>query len=69
MVPKTKRLTHNVIILIYIHAVHGVLKARTLKWFANPFSSGSRINILNLVFWYFLKLFSPMLFYIIIIIV
>ena len=24
------------------HAVHGILKARMLKWFAIPFSSGQR---------------------------
>ena len=28
-------------VLVFLHAVHGVLKARTLKWFAIPFSSQS----------------------------
>ena len=27
-------------IFLHFHTVHGVLKARTLKWFAIPFSSG-----------------------------
>ena len=27
-------------IQIFLHTVHGVLKARILKWFAIPFSSG-----------------------------
>ena len=34
------------------HTVHGVIKARILKWFAIPFSSGPRlisINILKLI--------------------
>ena len=31
--------THNV---LPFHTVHGVLKARILKWFAIPFSSGPR---------------------------
>ena len=26
--------------LSYVHTLHGVLKVRILKWFANPFSSG-----------------------------
>ena len=30
-------------IFLPFHAVHGVLKARILKWFAIPFSSGSRL--------------------------
>ena len=29
-------------IILPFHAVHGVLKARILKWFAIPFSSGPR---------------------------
>jgi len=29
------------------HTVHGVLKARTLKWFAIPFSSGPRMSDLS----------------------
>ena len=29
-------------IFLPLHAVHGVLKARILKWFAIPFSSGPR---------------------------
>ena len=27
-------------VILPFHTVHGVLKARTLKWFAVPFSSG-----------------------------
>ena len=30
------------LIFLPFHTVHGVLKARILKWFAIPFSSGSR---------------------------
>ena len=34
--------------LLPFHAVHGVLKARILKWFAIPFSSGPRfVTILH----------------------
>ena len=32
----------SVIIFLPFHTVHGVLKARILKWFAIPFSSGPR---------------------------
>ena len=28
-------------VFLPFHAIHGVLKARILNWFANPFSSGS----------------------------
>ena len=31
------------------HTVHGVLKARILKWFAMPFSSGPRFVRLYIV--------------------
>jgi len=31
---------HSVYIFLPFHTVHGVLKARILKWFAIPFSSG-----------------------------
>ena len=30
------------VLLLPFHTVHGVLKARILKWFAIPFSSGPR---------------------------
>ena len=34
-------------IILPFHTVHGVLKARILKWFAIPFSSGPRLSDLS----------------------
>ena len=36
------RRAHLSVFFLPVHTVHGVLKARTLKWFAIPFSSGPR---------------------------
>ena len=34
-------------IILPFHTVHGVLKARTLQWFAVPFSSGPRSALIS----------------------
>ena len=39
---KVNQFIYKLISPLFLHTVHGVLEARTLKWFAIPFSSGPR---------------------------